>query len=47
MQLKISDEKLVALADKAEVQGQIVVHEDALAFVLRIDFVVDHVASGH
>ena len=46
VQLEVADEKVVALADVADVAGKVVVEEDALRLVLVAHLVVDQVALG-
>ena len=47
MQLKISDEKVIALSDEAQMQSQVIVGEDSLTFMHWIDFIVNQVPLGH
>jgi len=41
MQLKISDEKEIALSDETQMQSQVIVGEDSLTFMHWINFIVN------
>jgi len=47
MKFEVSDKELVTLANEANVEGEIVVDENAFTFMIGVYFVVNQISFGH